>query len=122
MLCKGLWQAIIVVCTLGVSSALAAPTCPIDYGARADAKPNKLYLYFPAVTVNPGVDPAIFPPYGFDPDTRWLPLPEFDTSDLRDYKGTAAQLRDAVHDVVTDIYCEFNVQVITTLDTAASNP
>src|SRR5437867_220976 len=114
MQCKFLWQWVIVFVAMTVSPALAAPTCPIDYGARADAKPNKLYLYFPALAVEPGVDPAIFPPYGFDPDTKWLPLPEFDTSGLKAYSGTAAQLRDAIHDVVSDIYCEFNVQVITT--------
>jgi hypothetical protein len=114
MQCKVLWQAILVIFAMSMSSALAAPTCPINYGAHADAKPNKLYLYFPAVTVKADVNPAIFPPHGFDPDTKWLPLPEFDTSGLRAYSGTAAQLRDAVGDVVTDIYCEFNVQVITT--------
>ncbi|MEA2989810.1 MAG: hypothetical protein QOG83_2521 [Alphaproteobacteria bacterium] len=112
--CKRLLQFILFIVAMNVSAALAAPTCPINYGARADAKPNKLYLYFPDVTVNPGVDPAIFPPYGFDPDGKWLPLPAFDTSGLRAYSGTAAQLVDAVRDVVSDIYCEFNVQVITT--------
>src|SRR5437660_9744294 len=99
MQCKFLWRGFIVFVAMTVSPALAAPTCPINYGARADAKPNKLYLYFPAMAVNPDIDPAIFPPYGFDPDTTWLPLPEFDTSGLKHYSGTAAQLRDAIHDV-----------------------
>src|SRR5262249_54653930 len=38
--------------------AHATPACPIELGAIEDAKPNKLYLYFP-----PADDPA-FPAFG----------------------------------------------------------
>jgi hypothetical protein len=111
MLCR---QTALIVGFVGLLSAHPAMACPINYGSNVDAKPNKLYLYFPAVPVTVNVDPAVFPPHGFDPDTKWLPLPEFDTSKLSNYRGTAAQLRDAIHEVVTDIYCEFNVQVVST--------
>ena len=42
---------------------------------------------------------------------RRRPRAAFDTSLLTSYTGTAAQLRNAVTDVVKDDYCEFNVQV-----------
>jgi hypothetical protein len=107
-----LWQALLAL-IMGTWSALAAPSCPIDYGAHADAKSNKLYLYFASAD-----DPS-FPEFGRDvgvpPNPKpTSPLHPFDISDLPDYKGTVGQLRDAIYDVVTDIYCDFNVQVIQT--------
>jgi hypothetical protein len=39
---------------------------------------------------------------------------------LTNYGGTDAQLRDAIQDAVADIYCEFNVQVITTTTTTTT--
>jgi hypothetical protein len=110
---KILWQAMICL-VMGMSCALAAPKCPINYGARADAKPNKLYLVFPAAEVPDTVDKSVFPPSGFDPQSTWLPLPRFDASTFTHYYGTSEQLREAIHDRVTDIFCELNVQVITT--------
>jgi len=112
---KALWHAILIIVAMGGSSALAAPACPFTSAAHAEAKANKLYLFFPQETVPTFIDPAAFPLQGFDPLASWLPLPKFDTSGLRAYSGTAAQLRDAVHDVVTDIYCELDVQVIATV-------
>jgi hypothetical protein len=98
------------------TQALAAPTCPNSQGPRADAKPNKLYLFFPAQELMEGkVDPQIFPSTGFKHDDNhvdpWLPL-KFDAAELRAYHGTPEELMDAIYEVVTDIYCEFNVQVI----------
>lgn len=101
------WQAFIVVVALGVSPAIAAPTCPISYGPNADAKPNKLYLYFPPV------DDASFPEFGIGGNTT-SPLHRFDSSELPAYAGASSDLRNAIHDVVTDLYCEFNVQVLQT--------
>ncbi len=40
------------------ASAGAAPACPISYGSADDAKPNKLYLYYPTVA------DATFPEFG----------------------------------------------------------
>src|SRR3954464_7730331 len=85
-------------------SAAAAADCPISDGATDDAKPNKLYLYFPAIA------DASFPEYGgsgYEPS----PADPFDISQLPAYTGTAAALRNRVRDVVIDDYCEFNVQV-----------
>ena len=47
-------QAIMVMTLASMSSALAAPTCPIDFGKRASLKPNKLYLFFPAAELKEG--------------------------------------------------------------------
>ena len=108
-------QASIVITAMVATSALAAPSCPINYGPHADAKPNKLYLYFPTADdpTFPNVDPPAslaLPPF----ITSSSPLHRFDTADLPNYNGTVTELRNAVSDVVADIYCEFNVQVIQT--------
>lgn len=105
--------AIAIFVTMGASAALASPACPIDFGEHAGLKPHKLFLFFPATDV---VDSKIFPGHGFDPTSKWLPLLKFDSSQLRAYSGTDAELRDAVHTAVTGIFCEFNVEVITTSD------
>jgi len=78
-----------------------AQGCPISYGLADDAKPNKLYLYYPAT------DDPTYPNYaaGVSPAHR------FDVSELTGYTGTATELRTAVADVVRATYCEFNVQV-----------
>ena len=108
-------RASIVITAMVASSAVAAPSCPINYGPHADAKPNKLYLYFPTAD-DPtfrNVDPPAslgLPPF----ITSSSPLHRFDTADLPDYHGTVTELRNAISDVVADIYCEFNVQVIQT--------
>ena len=101
-----------------VTSAQAASNCPIDYGSHAAAKPNGLFVLFPSAEIT---EPTPFPAHGFDP-TDWLPLVKFDpASNLPNYHGTEAELRNAIHDVVRLIYCEFNVHVVqtTTLPTAA---
>jgi hypothetical protein len=95
---------------LTAALALAAPagsqaqTCPISYGSADNAKPNKLYLYFPAS------DDATFPNYA----ALVSPARAFNTSLLTSYTGTANALRNAIHTVVVDDYCEFNVQVLQT--------
>jgi len=101
-----------------VASAQGAPNCPIDYGSQAAAKPNKLFLLFPTADIT---QPTPFPDHGFDP-TAWLPLVKFDPArSLPSYRGTEAELRDAIHGVVRRIYCEFNVHVVqtTTVPTTA---
>lgn len=110
------WVALIsLVTTLGSTAALAAPQCYTSYGGT---KPNKLYLYFPTV------DDATFPEFGTTigvPATS--PARAFDVSALTSYTGTAAQLRDAIYDVVADDYCEFNVEVLqTTTAPPATHP
>lgn len=95
---------------LAAALALAAParahaqSCPVRYGTADDAKPNKLYLYFPAA------DDAAFPNYA----PLVSPARTFDTSLLTSYTGTALSLRDAIRAVVVDDYCELNVQVLPT--------
>ncbi len=89
---------------LGSSTALAAPTCPLSYGTTDSAKSHKLFLYFP--TADDATYPANFG--GESPARR------FDVADLTNGIGTTAQLRDRIHDVVVDDFCEFNVQVLQT--------
>jgi hypothetical protein len=96
--------ALLVAAMALPEGAAAASSCPISSGATDDAKPNKLYLYYPAVA-----DPT-FPEFGV-PGADSSPADPFDVSLLTSYSGTEAQLRNAVNDVVTDDYCEFNVQV-----------
>jgi hypothetical protein len=99
--------SVIFLVTLVSSTAIAAPTCPISYGALDDAKPNKLYIYFPAS------DDATYPEFGVGGSVT-SPAHRFDVSELGSYTGTAADLRNAIFDVVTDDYCEFNVRALQT--------
>ena len=83
-------RASIVITAMVATSAVAAPTCPINYGSHADAKPNKLYLYFPTADdpTFPNVDPDHCGrhPQGRTPFiTSSSPLHRFDTADLPDY-------------------------------------
>ena len=87
--------------------AQAAPACPLGLGSVEDAKPNKLYVYFPPVA-----DPS-FPEFGGD-GYRTSPAAPFDVRQLAGYTGTDAELRQAITDVVADAFCEFNVKVIPT--------
>src|SRR4051812_43771215 len=83
---------------------LAAPSCPISYGSADDAKPNKLYLYFPTA------DDTTYPEFGIG-GLVTSPAHRFDAGELPSYTGTVGALRDRIFDVVADDYCEFNVQV-----------
>ena len=62
-------RASIVITAMVATSALAAPTCPINYGSHADAKSNKLYLYFPTTDdpTFPNVDPDHLRPASSSP-------------------------------------------------------
>ncbi|MGZ6575602.1 MAG: hypothetical protein ACXVHJ_31870, partial [Solirubrobacteraceae bacterium] len=80
------------------------PACPISYGTADDAKPNKLYLYFPATS------DATYPEFGLPGSATTSPV-QFNVSQLSSYTGSAADLQSGVFDVVSDDYCEFNVQV-----------
>ncbi len=91
---------------LGGTAAFASPHCYTSYGG---SKPNKLYLYFP--TAN---DPS-YPEFGTTqgaPPTS--PAHAFNLAEIPNYNGTLAALESAVHDVVADDYCEFNVEVLLT--------
>ena len=97
--------AIIAVAVLAPAPATAAPMCPISYGSADDAKPNKLYLYYPTAA------DATFPEFGAVGGGPTSPAQPFDISQLTSYTGTEAALRDGTNDVVIDDFCEFNVQV-----------
>ena len=93
----------------GALAALAAPAanaadCPISYGSADDAKPHKLYAYYPTVS------DATFPEYG-GAGFETSPADPFDITQLPSYTGSAPALRNAITNVITDDYCEFNVQV-----------
>jgi len=94
-----------LLCTLLACAAQAAPTCYRYGGAWENNIPNKLYLYFPTAA------DASFPNYPQSCGTPVSPAQPFNVSDLDSGIGTTGQLRDGVFDVVTDAYCELNVQV-----------
>jgi hypothetical protein len=92
----------------------SAPACPLDPVASA-AKSHKLFLYFPTVS------DATFPNYS--PGVS--PAKPFDVADLDPGIGSTNKLRNRIFDVVTDDYCEFNVEVqqtTTNPDTLISPP
>jgi len=91
-----------------LAGSLSAQTCPSSYGSTDAAKSHKLYLYFPTA------DDATFPNYG----TNVSPARTFDVATLNPAIGTTTDLINRIHDVVSDDYCEFNVQVLTN----TSNP
>jgi len=86
-------------------SAQAAPNCYRYGGAWENNIPNKLYVYFPTAA------DATFPNYPQSCGTPVSPAQPFNVSDLDPSIGTTAQLRNGIFDVVTDAYCELNVQV-----------
>jgi hypothetical protein len=90
------------------ASAGAASECPISYGSTDDAKPNKIYLYYPTVA-----DPT-FPEFGAVGGGPTSPAVPFDISMLPSYTGTDSALKSRINDVVTDDFCEFNAQMIPT--------
>jgi hypothetical protein len=101
-------SAVIAACSLGAllafaPAAAATPACPISYGSTDDAKPNKLYLYFPTA------NDTTYPEFSVN-SVPTSPV-QFNPALLTSYTGTADQLRNATFDVVSDDYCEFNVQV-----------
>jgi len=102
-----------VACLLGitaVASPARAQTCPLEDPAILAAKNNYLYLYFP--TAADPTFPAYATPGGTLPTAS--PVAPFDVSALTSGIGTTTQLIDAIKNVVSDDYCEFNVQVVTT--------
>jgi hypothetical protein len=97
----------VVVCLLAIlalASRAGAQTCPIEDAAILAAKNNYLYLYFPTSA------DSSFPAY----DVNVSPVAAFDVSALTSGIGTTSQLIGAIKNVVSDDYCEFNVQVVTT--------
>ena len=85
-------------------NALGAIDC--SHGATTSTKGNKLYLYFPTSS-DASFESSIS-------GVTTSPLAEFDVADLDSGIGTTAQLRDRIFEIVTEDYCEFNVEVIKT--------
>jgi len=98
------WLVLALTLSARSGALVAQVQCPISYGATDNAKPNKLYLYFPTA------DDATFP----TSIPGASPARAFNIANLSSYTGTVDQLRDAIRDVVIDDYCEFNVKVIAT--------
>ncbi|HMJ96516.1 MAG TPA: hypothetical protein VK486_11725 [Thermoleophilaceae bacterium] len=100
--------AITVIALALPAAAGATAKCPISYGSADDAKPNKIYLYYPTVA-----DPT-FPEFGAVGGGPTSPAVPFDITQLPSYTGTVAALKNRINDVVTDDFCEFNAQMIPT--------
>src|SRR5210317_1758542 len=105
---KKLTALIVMLLAIGV---VASAQCPP--GASFWPKGNKLYIYFPTSS------DATFPEYNDDLTTS--PLAAFDVSDLDAGIGTTAQLRNRIFEIVTEDYCEFNVEVLTTTTSPATS-
>src|SRR5260370_16575601 len=107
---------ITLIACAGLSTWCVSQSCPIESNAIENAKPNKLYLYFPAA------DDAAFPATTctlgaancFDATDPVRPLKAFDPTNLTAYTATTSDLEDQITNVVIDDYCEFNVNVIET--------
>ena len=101
--------AAIICCTAGADFS-SAQTCPLSAGTTDSAKSHKFFLYFPTA------DDNTFPNYA----ANVSPAKAFDVAGLNNAIGTTAALRDRIHDVVVDDYCEFNVQVLSTTTNPAT--
>lgn len=100
-------QYLIPIITLLLSTsqnAVSAIDC--SHGATTSTKGNKLYLYFPTSS-DSSFESSIS-------GVTTSPLAEFDVADLDSGIGTTTQLRDRIFEIVTEDYCEFNVEVIKT--------
>ena len=102
---------LVALSAIAPAGAQAAPACPISYGSADDAKPNKLYLFYPVFA------DATFPEFGAVGGGPTSPAQPFDISLLTSYTGGTPELREAINDVVIDDFCEFNVQVRPTTST-----
>jgi hypothetical protein len=107
--------------------AWAQATCPLSYGSADNAKPNKLFVYFPTADDATWPNCNVYPAgptrtacQNYAALTNVSPARAFNITDLDPGVGTTAQLRDAIRDVVIDDYCEFNVQVLETTTNPAT--
>lgn len=117
-ICKVVPCGFIAFCAIA-STPSFAQTCPTKDPAIDAAKSNKLFLYFPTT-----VDTS-FPSFPLHPNVpNVTPAQPFDVHDLDPSIGSTPQLIDEIRKVVTDDYCEFNVQVLATTTNPAtlSNP
>jgi hypothetical protein len=101
--------ALAMTCGLSIPG-WAKPACPVDPANKS----HTIFLYFPTA------DDPTFPNY--DPAVNISPAKSFDVADLDPNIGSTNQLRNRIFDVVTDDYCEFNVQVQQTTDNPESLP
>ena len=86
-------------------SVLKGQDCPA--GALSKPKGNKIFLYFPTTADN------TYPEHGIT-SVNTSPLAAFDVSDLDATIGTTDALRNRIFQMVTNEYCEFNVEVVQT--------
>ena len=100
-----------IICVIFLYANSAFGQCPP--GASFSAKTNRLFLYFPTTTDATFGDVEFGAGSGNSLVTT-RPLNPFNVSDLDASIGTTAQLRDRIFQVVTEDYCEFNVEVIQT--------
>jgi len=98
---------------LFVGRANATPNCDsLGYNLFPQNKINKLYLYFPPA------DDSTFPDVRFPQDPSTPAAHKFDVTELTSYMtaspATGPDLMSQIFDVVSDDFCEFNVQVVNT--------
>lgn len=91
-----------------LSFYLYGQDCPP--GALTADRLHKLYLYFPTAPDNS------FPAAVFGTPDNVAPLAPFNITDLDSSLGSVDPLIDRIVEIVTEDYCEFNVEVILTRD------
>jgi hypothetical protein len=105
-MCRQIINALsLLLLTVGVSWPIWAQDCPAS--ALARPKGNTFFLVFATS------DDASYPEHGADcgAGTSTSPLADFDVADLDSTIGTTEQLRQRIFELMTDDYCEFNVEV-----------
>jgi hypothetical protein len=101
---KNTLALLLLVVFTSYSMALYSQNC--SHGATASARTNKLYLYFPTSDDNTFVSSLS--------TITTNPLAAFDIADLDNTIGSTTNLRDRIFEIVTEDFCEFNVEVIKT--------
>ncbi len=98
--------AAVLALTLLLTPLQSAMSIECSHGATTSAKGNSLFLYFPTSS-DASFESSIS-------GISTSPLAAFDVADLDSGIGTTAQLRDRIAEIVTEDYCEFNVDVTMT--------
>ena len=93
--------ATLVIMLLLSQNAFGAIDC--SHGATTSIRGNKLYLYFPTSS-DSSFETSIS-------GVTTSPLAAFDVADLDSGLGTTAQMRDRIFEIVTEDFCEFNVEL-----------
>lgn len=92
-----------VILALVMAPFQVAVSQDCSHGATTSVKGNSLFLYLPTAS-DSSFESSIS-------GVSTSPLEPFDVADLDSGAGTTAQLRDRIVEIITEDFCEFNVDV-----------